>query len=545
MATSATVTALSGKVIVIDLAGVPRLLAVGDTVQAGDTVRPAPGASVQLQPDVGSPLTLSDSQAWLVGAEAPVAAQPALTEAINAVLDVLERGGDLDELEAAAAGVGGGVGGDGSSFVRLLRITEGVTPLAYEYGVEQPGRIDTVEGGNVIGAEAVPVPGDPPVEPPPPPPPPTDAFPYALDDSAKVVIRAFTEDGDLDARWKIAGKGNLLDHLAKPQNADVWMVSDASFKDGLATLAQGSFTVEDSGSGQPNETAFVVTPTFEAEGGDTFSFRATPQLGEGDTFQAVVYQQAGDGWNEGSALVPDADGVYTHTFDDDGTYRVGFVVDDQTGGSDSASAEIELLSPGYFSAPANTDYVYQSATGSLFANDQPGDGDHTFSFAGGTYDEDAGLHTIEGEHGTLVVDDDGHYVYTPDGEGLGHAAFDYTVTDADGDTSSATLRVGYEFDDFNLAHVDEGGHTIDLSDMLDVDSTDATALSAYLDFDENADGHSVITVDANGDGVPDGLQTSITLNDISLLDLQAYAGGSSEVDIIQKLLDNGNLRKDA
>lgn len=44
MAQSATVQALTGKVIVIDAAGVPRILAVGDTVQAGDTIRPAPGA---------------------------------------------------------------------------------------------------------------------------------------------------------------------------------------------------------------------------------------------------------------------------------------------------------------------------------------------------------------------------------------------------------------------------------------------------------------------------------------------------------------------
>ena len=59
---------------VITEGGQPRLLAVGDVVQAGDTVRPAPGASVELRLDDGQSLNLGADQAYRLGAEAPVAA---------------------------------------------------------------------------------------------------------------------------------------------------------------------------------------------------------------------------------------------------------------------------------------------------------------------------------------------------------------------------------------------------------------------------------------------------------------------------------------
>ena len=85
----------------------------------------------------------------------------------------------------------------------------------------------------------------------------------------------------------------------------------------------------------------------------------------------------------------------------------------------------------------------------------------------------------------------------------------------------------------------------EISSAIDPDA-DGALLSSYLNFDESDDGHAVITVDANGDGVPDGLQTSITLNDISLDELYAYTGldDPSEVELIDHLLKNGNLHID-
>lgn len=118
--------------------------------------------------------------------------------------------------------------------------------------------------------------------------------------------------------------------------------------------------------------------------------------------------------------------------------------------------------------------------------------------------------------------------------GTGSDTFDYNA----GESGNDVIR------DFNLAHVDHGGDRLDLTDLLTSESYTAESLSGYLSFSQNAAGHAQIIIDANGDGIPDNLQV-ITLENLSLADLQAYAGGDSDVAIIQKLLDNGNLRKEA
>ena len=54
----------------------------------------------------------------------------------------------------------------------------------------------------------------------------------------------------------------------------------------------------------------------------------------------------------------------------------------------------------------------------VLGNDDPGDGDfsqHTWAFDGGVVDPDTGLVTVTGDHGTLVVEPDGDYTYTPSG----------------------------------------------------------------------------------------------------------------------------------
>ncbi len=98
--------------------------------------------------------------------------------------------------------------------------------------------------------------------------------------------------------------------------------------------------------------------------------------------------------------------------------------------------------------------------------------------------------------------------------------------------------------DFRLAPISEGGDSIDLSDLLVGEQNTADSLDRLTSFSQDASGRAVITIDANGDGIPDNLQT-ITLDNVSLLDLQAYAGGESDLAILQKLLDNGNLQTDA
>lgn len=152
MAQVAKVTALTGRAFVVGADGSIRLLKVGDAIEKGEVVRTAAGATVELTMQDGQKAVIAAEQNVRVddnmtqGEERPAAQESAVaTGTIDSVIQALERGGDLtEELEAAAAGGGTGGGGDGSDFVRLLRVTEGVDPLAYEYSFESQAIPDEI-----------------------------------------------------------------------------------------------------------------------------------------------------------------------------------------------------------------------------------------------------------------------------------------------------------------------------------------------------------------------------------------------------------------
>ena len=71
-----------------------------------------------------------------------------------------------------------------------------------------------------------------------------------------------------------------------------------------------------------------------------------------------------------------------------------------------------------------------SVPGNLATNDTPsGDGGNVWS------------KTTNPGNGTVVVNPDGTYVYTPNPGFTGTDTFTYTITDADGDTSTATVTI--------------------------------------------------------------------------------------------------------
>ena len=145
MAQFATVVAITGTgtVFAVNAQGASRALKAGDVLQKGETVRTVGDARVELLMEDGRLLAVAPAQSVRLdenvteSEQRPTAQDSAVTTAATAdtIIQALERGTDLStELEATAAGLGGGSGADGgSSFVQLLRITEGVTPLAYDY----------------------------------------------------------------------------------------------------------------------------------------------------------------------------------------------------------------------------------------------------------------------------------------------------------------------------------------------------------------------------------------------------------------------------
>ncbi|WP_159099457.1 retention module-containing protein [Parazoarcus communis] len=137
----ATVVSITGKAEARDQAGNLRLLKVGDALLEGETLVTAAGARAELLVVAdGSIVPVGEDQAVLISADLSEATRPQANEAqladgtIQQVIQALNDGANLDDvLEEPAAGLTGGGGGDGNDFVRLLRITEGVDPIEFEF----------------------------------------------------------------------------------------------------------------------------------------------------------------------------------------------------------------------------------------------------------------------------------------------------------------------------------------------------------------------------------------------------------------------------
>ena len=150
MAQFATVIAIkgSGTAHAVDAKGNTRVLKTGDVLQQGETVRTTGDARIELLMMDGMVMVIAPQQAVLLDAQTvqteqrPTAQESAVARhtTIDELLKALERGSDLsEELDPAAAGLGGGGGNDGgSSFVRLLRIVEPTEALQFQFGFRPP-----------------------------------------------------------------------------------------------------------------------------------------------------------------------------------------------------------------------------------------------------------------------------------------------------------------------------------------------------------------------------------------------------------------------
>ena len=119
-----------------------------------------------------------------------------------------------------------------------------------------------------------------------------------------------------------------------------------------------------------------------------------------------------------------------------------------------------------------------------------------------TFDEDGHLmrnghevkdNRIHGEHGNLQIHQDGSYTYTSTERRGGHPedSFDYTLSDSDGDNSSATLTIKHD----NLAAVDDSAvvHEAGLPTGTDPGSDSETVTGNLLDNDMGVHGNAVIS----------------------------------------------------
>ncbi|HQV20523.1 MAG TPA: retention module-containing protein, partial [Gordonia sp. (in: high G+C Gram-positive bacteria)] len=150
----ATVVAVIGEAYARNADGAMRVLKAGDALYEGEVVITRNGGRVELATSDGQLLEVQPNETIAITAELSDTTRPTPQEAavgdatIDRVIQAINDGGDIDDaIDAPAAGLNGGAGGDGNSFVRLLRITEGVDPLEFEFGTARPGPEFVFDGG--------------------------------------------------------------------------------------------------------------------------------------------------------------------------------------------------------------------------------------------------------------------------------------------------------------------------------------------------------------------------------------------------------------
>jgi hypothetical protein len=156
----ATVTAVTGKVFAVNATGTSRPLVAGDALLLGETVVTQAGGHADLMMVDGQALSVEPAQSLKLSADITATTVPDKQDSqiadgtVQSVIKALNTGGNLDALEATAAGLGGGTGGqnDGSNFVRLLRITEGVSPLVFDSTTPAQDINFALEAGNNLAS---------------------------------------------------------------------------------------------------------------------------------------------------------------------------------------------------------------------------------------------------------------------------------------------------------------------------------------------------------------------------------------------------------
>ena len=508
----ATVVAVSGKAYARNAEGLSRPIEAGDVLREGETVVTSPGGRVELALANGEVIRILPEQSVLISAdmsasEAPDADEAAVSaEAVDRVIQALEAGRDpFEELEAPAAGLSGGGSGDGNDFVRLLRISEELDPLAVEFGEPTTAEVPIIEGAT------------------------GEQGPLVVDDSATtesgqvVLIDVLANDSDPDgdalAIVAVAGEPIAIGEPVAIADGRVTLNPDGTLSftpnPGFAGEVRFEYTVSDGNSLASGQVTVHVGGDADSQPVAVDDSAATTAGNAVSGNLAANDSPSADGGNvwaladapiNGSAIV-NADGTYTYTprsgftgqdefsysiTDADGDISVATVT---VTVSDGATPPISDDSP-----VAVNDSVSiaadEIASGSLADNDTPSDdGGNVWA-----------LQTPPA-NGTAVVNGDGSYSYTPNAGFSGQDSFTYTITDSDGDFSSATVFVSVGVSDSQPVAEDDSftvspGSTFD-GDLAANDTPSADGGNVWAIADLAQGGEVVVNADGSFSYTPD------------------------------------------
>lgn len=203
-------------------------------------------------------------------------------------------------------------------------------------------------------------------------------------------------------------------------------------KDGDASTATVTITINGYTPPPPNQVPVavddIVTLDEDVPYTGTLAGNDTPSPDGGNVWSKTTDPQHG-------TVVVNPGGTFTYTPDPDynGTDSFTYTITDANGDKSTATVtltvrpvnDVPVATPDSTTTPKD-----KPVSGNLASNDMPSpDGGNVWS------------KTTDPSHGTVVVNPDGTYTYTPNEGFTGTDSFTYTVRDVDGDTSTATVTV--------------------------------------------------------------------------------------------------------
>ncbi|MCK9689636.1 Ig-like domain-containing protein [Scleromatobacter humisilvae] len=244
----------------------------------------------------------------------------------------------------------------------------------------------------------------------------------------------------------VAGDPNTFSLGAThPSHGTVVVNADGSYKYTPTTGYSGtdsfSYVVTDASGATSTATVTLtvaplpITATADAKSGvenspitGTVAGDASTVTGDANTFSLGATHPS-----HGSVVV-NADGSYTYTPTTgySGTDSFSYVVTDHSGATSTATVTL-TVAPLAISAGPDSKSGNENApiTGSVASDASVVPGDANTFALGGTHPA----------HGSVVVNADGSYTYTPTNGYVGTDSFSYVVTDASGATSTATVSL--------------------------------------------------------------------------------------------------------
>uniref|UniRef100_UPI0025FFB47B retention module-containing protein n=2 Tax=uncultured Pseudacidovorax sp. TaxID=679313 RepID=UPI0025FFB47B len=465
-AATGTITALTGKAFIRLPSGQLRALQVGDLVREGQQLVIEDGALVEMRTPggelvVAGPREVSTNAEMLGAAPTPERSEGAVnkgTAAVDQVIQALNRGEDpFQDLDPTAAGLTGGEASEGHSFVVLDRIVETTPSLSLAQA-----------NGAALSPAALP-------------PSPSLLLADAANNPPTAENASLTTPEDTPIAGRVNATdidGNLLTYSAagNPQHGVVVVNADGTYVYTPAKDYNGpdsfTVTVSDGQGGTTTATVNVtVTPVNDAPvpanpenppAGQNFdpatgNYRITTPEDTPVSGKVAATDVDGDPltFAKGSdpthgTVVVNADGSYTYTpaKDYNGSDQFTVVVSDGNGGTATSTVFVGITPvndppvvvdppsppPGQNFDPATGNYRITTpedtpVSGKVAATDVDGD---PLTFTKGS----------DPTHGTVVVNADGSYTYTPAKDYNGSDQFTVVVSDGNGGTATSTVFVG-------------------------------------------------------------------------------------------------------